>query len=347
MLTYSETDKIINSGNVDEIRKAIKADPKHMIKCLIYNRRYEFAVAAINEVGPCGIDKYITVHLPTNHLVNILTLLDPRFVFDGIGNDKSREKALAVDKAFADIGIDSISLALKYISESPKDPRNIELGIFIGIIYAHKKMDSSLGAMAPIDIMKYERSYLMVSYITLYLASIAEYEKIIALTIYAIRMNLSLCIRSIFYRLEVFKDLPASCAVSKDCILPHIISYVCRVGNYDTYLAVCSYCNISLVKKSMTADDVDNLGRCGAFNIIKTLPKDMLTSSLLYHAAYNDHVNIVRYILGIREDGMLKAIDSAVKGMAVNVMIYLVRENPILCMQRVPQEIIDHVIECL
>jgi len=329
MTTYEVTDKIIDEGNIDEIRAMMTKDPKAMLKGLIYKKKMAMAIATIKEFGINECDYYVASRMSGNDIVKIIDHIKPIFVLRAA---TTKEKMGPIIDAYVKMGVNFIKLIVDEIAATHKMYHTTTLGEFLAVAYTRL-------SLRPDDIIKYEKSYLTVCHMVPY----SSMATIIDLLKHSIRLDYYLCVRSIIFKLNKRDNInPRTVAAS-------IIPDMCHCGSKDVYDSLCGYVGHVVVRNMMTRDDIDNLGKCGALSIISDLGgiKDGSPSSLLYHASYNDHCALTMWLLDRYPDMMAKAIESAVKGMAVNVINMLVKANPIICLPKLPADVMEYVIKMM
>lgn len=341
MTSYEITDAIIDSGDIDRIIDGIKTYGKEMIKGLIYKKKYTFAVAAIMNHGTLCVDSYIAKHLPAEHLCKVVDRLDMRYIIErGIW---SAETVYNVYEAMILAGVDIIGKLITQADAIQHTKKARHIGLFVAIIY--KKY------MRPDDLLKYEKSFLVISDVITYLTYkckengfVPDKNDVLDLAITSIRLDRALCFRSLVYRLATIVTFD-----HKSIIQP-LVSEICIRCNHDIFISMIDYVGIRSIRSTITQADLDNICKCGGRSILmmlgdKTIDQCTYTSSLVYHAAYNNHVTTVEYLLSLYPQYIGKAMESAVKGMAIDVMKALVKTDPMTCMSYLHHDLVDYVIK--
>lgn len=320
-VTYIEADEAIASGNIDTIRELTSRNPRTMIKSLLYSGNENMAIAAIREFGPSSSDGYSARKLSNEGLMKVIDQLSFDEVIRGCVyavDDKSR--AIFVYNYYKSQGRDVFGELVTNINNHRSSDVKKLIGKFAAIVHD------------PLEVVMIPDSRRLITFMMPFLSE-TERDRMMVTTI-------------------KYRDIECFRGTASDRLIPikTMISSVFRVGDEAFFGALCHYYGGDTVMRSVTSEDLDSLARCGGIEIIRSLGIGVTrhrsnSSSMVYHAAYNNHPATVEWVLDIFPDMIIKAVDSAVKGMAKDVLERLISRDPVSTMPRIPDSILDYLLK--
>ncbi len=321
-VTYLEADQAIASGNIDTIRQLITRDAKTMIKSLLYANHESMAIAAITEFGPSSSDGYAARKLSIAGLMKIIHRLSFDEVTRGCVYDTvDKSRANAVYEYYTSCGTNVFCELVKNVNRHKSTALNELIGKFAASVY-----DGTVDIVDMID------GHRLIATMMPYLSPVHR----IHLMSTAVK----------YHSVECFK------AIASDRSIPvkTLIESVCRTGHEDLFGVICHHYGGNVVMRSVSVDDIDSLSRCGSLEILKTLGTGVIRhranpSSMMYYAAYNNHTTVVAWILEIFPETIIKAAESAVKGMSKDVLVYIISHDPVSTMSYIPESIADYLLK--
>lgn len=315
VFSYEQTDKVIQSGDVSKIYELAESCPWAIIKCLVYHRKNDIAADIIKKYGDTKISMYITEKLPWSDITNVIQYLNVGYAMVGLTDSHSRA---GLYREYLDSTGDWLGNIIQDI-KSYSTFFQVKIGQFIAMVY--KRDDVIIGRKGADKLV-------------IRMAPHLSLEDLVDLT----RKTIIAGDDESFQVIAMTTRVPIS----------RLVSVVCRNGTSGMYDHLCHYYTADKVIKHITATDLDNLARHGKEPIIRSLPvSKLILPSMVYHAAYNNHESLLRYLLSLSPMLYTKAATSAFKGMSKDCLLYILRSSPVSVTTVVPKEILEDLLRCI